>query len=357
MSEMMDNPSSDTNMDVPPSGSDAFAQTDHETQAQTQTQTRAALAGGDGNDSKNDMEMLSISPRLNRLLREIRASPFRARTNPAEADNQFWKETFVRPARQWGYKLGTHCHATATASELAAELDEEATAEEDAAALSASLASLGLSGSPWCSSRTGQSHTTLPDGRTVLIGGKHLDSSEHPSTVFNDVIVISSPDHPVLPARGPVDPLRPEDITIYTYKPRHFPPVYNHAAVFCIDEDGSQCIYIIGGLGPDTSNPRRKETMVHVLDLDDFRIYTRHTDGDIPPAVDLGPTAEGHRYARVRTAAKVMYDPESHLIEFKGGALGGYAYYTPDSSWIQGWTARAKREFQQFAGIETYGEC
>ncbi|KAK3693072.1 hypothetical protein B0T22DRAFT_475920 [Podospora appendiculata] len=341
-------PSNEANPNPPPDN-DAVAQTEPQTQTQTQNQNPPALHVADDDDKDKDVEMVTISPRLETLLKEIGASPFRAKTNPTEANNHFWKQTFVRRPQHTGFKLGTHCHAAATARALAAELNTD-TAEEDTVA--ASLASLG--GSAWCSSRIGQSETVLPDGRTILIGGKHLDSNQTPAVVFNDVIVI--------PSRGGAADhtahLSAEDVTIYTYRPKVFPPVYNHTATFCTDEDGGQYIYIIGGLGPDTDNnadprgtPRRKETMVHVLDLDDFRMYQRATDGDVPPVVDTGHPDD--RFVHVRTAATVTFERDTQLIEFRGGALGGYAFYLPDSSWIRGWAAGAKRDFQQFAGIET----
>jgi hypothetical protein len=124
----------------------------------------------------------------------------------------------------------------------------------------------------WCVQRYGQSITFLPDGRVVLIGGKHEDPSAD-FCVFNDVFV-----------QGPDG-----SIASYGYPQAVFPPTDFHTATLM--DDG---IYVIGSRGYE-GRRRHGETPVYRLDVATFRIERVDAGGESPGwifqhrALRLGP--------------------------------------------------------------------
>lgn len=115
-------------------------------------------------------------------------------------------------------------------------------------------------GPGWCFERFGQSSTTLPDGRIVLIAGEHEDHYDPDFYIYNDV-VIQHPD-------GRLD--------IYGYPREVFPPTDFHTATLVGDR-----IILIGSLGyPDDRRPG--QTQVLVLKLDDLSIQEMPTSGAMP---------------------------------------------------------------------------
>lgn len=112
-------------------------------------------------------------------------------------------------------------------------------------------------GPGWCFDRFGQSSTTLPDGRIVLIAGEHEDHYDPDFYIYNDV-VIQHPD-------GRLD--------IYGYPREVFPPTDFHTATIVGDR-----IVIIGSLGyPDDRRPG--QTQVLMLKLDDLSVQEMPTSG------------------------------------------------------------------------------
>jgi hypothetical protein len=118
-----------------------------------------------------------------------------------------------------------------------------------------------LDGGPgWCFDRFGQSSTTLPDGRTILIAGEHEDYYDPDFNIYNDV-VIQHPD-------GKID--------IYGYPVDAFPCTDFHTATSI----GNRII-IIGNLGyPDQRKPGT--TQVLILNLATLSISSVQTCGSSP---------------------------------------------------------------------------
>ncbi|CAM6123037.1 unnamed protein product [Calypogeia fissa] len=127
----------------------------------------------------------------------------------------------------------------------------------------------------WCFDRLGRTATVLPDGRHVLIGGKHVNFRNHIDfCIYNDVVVIANQ----LPPSGP------ESITIYGYPVDVFPPTHSHSSTYIRDQaSGKDFIYIIGGWGYGSS-AFLDRTDVYRLDLSDFSIEHLPTSGDKPSA-------------------------------------------------------------------------
>lgn len=80
----------------------------------------------------------------------------------------------------------------------------------------------------WCNQRFGKSLTSLPDGRSIEIGGEHEDFSDHDFFIYNDVFVHHG--------KG--------NFEIFGYPETVFPPTDFHSATLVRSH-----IYIIGGLG------------------------------------------------------------------------------------------------------------
>ena len=115
-------------------------------------------------------------------------------------------------------------------------------------------------GPGWCFDRFGQSSTTLPDGRTILIAGEHEDYYDRDFNIFND-LVIRHPD-------GEID--------IYGYPVEAFPPTDFHSATLTGNN-----IIIIGNLGyPEQRKPGK--TQVLILNLATLSISSVQTCGSSP---------------------------------------------------------------------------
>jgi ankyrin repeat protein len=112
----------------------------------------------------------------------------------------------------------------------------------------------------WCADRFGQSLTALADGRIVEIGGEHEDWYDPDFSIYNDVFVHDGSG----------------SIKIYSYPKKVFPPTDFHTAT-----QVGEYIYIIGSLGyADTRS--YGTTPVFRLNLDDFRMETVNTSGEMP---------------------------------------------------------------------------
>lgn len=115
-------------------------------------------------------------------------------------------------------------------------------------------------GPGWCCDRFGQSETSLPDGRTILVAGEHEDYYDPDFYIYNDVIVVQ-PD---------------KTIDIYGYPEQDFPPTDFHSASLI----GGRLI-LIGNLGYAKSR-QTGHTPVYVLDVETLQIDRIHTSGEHP---------------------------------------------------------------------------
>jgi hypothetical protein len=115
-------------------------------------------------------------------------------------------------------------------------------------------------GPGWCFDRFGQSSTTLPDGRTILIAGEHEDHYDPDFNIYNDVVI----QHP----NGALE--------IYGYPVEAFPPTDFHTATLIGNK-----IILIGNLGyPGQRKPGK--TQVLILDLVTLSISSVQTCGSGP---------------------------------------------------------------------------
>jgi hypothetical protein len=115
-------------------------------------------------------------------------------------------------------------------------------------------------GPGWCFQRFGQSSTSLPDGRVVLIGGEHEDSYDPDFYIYNDTVV-----------RHPDGRLE-----IFGYPKRVLPPTDSHSATLV----GSRII-LVGCLGYPEER-KAGTTPVFSLDLNTFAITPVATSGSAP---------------------------------------------------------------------------
>jgi hypothetical protein len=150
-------------------------------------------------------------------------------------------------------------------------------------------------GPVWCFDRFGGTVTKLPDGRFVHIGGEHEDFYDPDFCIYNDVVVIATPQlsNPAtssmpegdIPDGCDMPPSRVialEDIAIYGYPLDVFPPTDFHTSTYVRDpRSGKEFIYTIGGLGYESSASRNR-TDVYRLDLSDFSIQRLETVGAKP---------------------------------------------------------------------------
>jgi len=119
--------------------------------------------------------------------------------------------------------------------------------------------SMGV-GPCWCASRFGQSETTLPDGRTILIGGEHEDYYDPDFYIYNDVFVTTPTG----------------EVEIYGYPHAVLPPTDFHSATLVGDR-----IVIIGRLGYQGQRVPG-ETPVYALDIHTLAITPLTTTGSRP---------------------------------------------------------------------------
>jgi len=112
----------------------------------------------------------------------------------------------------------------------------------------------------WSFDRFGQTSTTLPDGRTIFIGGEHEDYYDPDFCIYNDVVVVN-PD---------------ESVEIYGYPEHVFPPTDFHTSTRL-----GNTMLVIGNLGY-----RDKRligaTQLLALNLDGFEIEQVRTTGTAP---------------------------------------------------------------------------
>lgn len=120
-------------------------------------------------------------------------------------------------------------------------------------------------GAAWCFARYGQSRTTLPDGRTLLVAGEHEDYYDADFFIYNDV-VIRHPD-------GALD--------IHGYPERDFPPTDFHTAT----RHGERLI-LVGNLGY-VQDRRPGETQVLSLDIHTLAIEPLITTGENPGWISM----------------------------------------------------------------------
>lgn len=112
----------------------------------------------------------------------------------------------------------------------------------------------------WCFDRFGQSQTSLPDGRSVLIAGEHEDYYDPDFYIYNDVVVID----------------KFGEMSVFGYPTDVFPATDFHTATLLDDS-----LVLIGSLGyPQDRCPDR--TQVLRLQLDTWRISTIDTNGCAP---------------------------------------------------------------------------
>lgn len=112
----------------------------------------------------------------------------------------------------------------------------------------------------WCGNRFGQSHTALPDGRTLSIGGEHEDHYDPDFYIYNDVF-LATPSG---------------EVEIYGYPYEVFPPTDFHTATLVDDR-----VVILGCLG----HPRQRRpgvTPSYALDLRTLAIAPLVTTGTNP---------------------------------------------------------------------------
>lgn len=160
-------------------------------------------------------------------------------------------------------------------------------------------------GPMWCFERFGQSTTTLPDGRTILVGGEHEDYYDPDFYIYNDVVVVS-PDEP------------PQ---IFGYPEDVFPPTDFHTATRTASR-----IILIGSLGYQ-QNRRPGQTQVLALELDSW-IVSRITPRGTPPGWLYKHAAQLRRdgagilvrggQIQVNEQGDFLDNPDDWLLRFDG---------------------------------------
>ncbi len=144
----------------------------------------------------------------------------------------------------------------------------------------------------WCFHRFGMSRTTMPDGRTICIGGEHEDSYDPDFCIYNEVIVL-----PPKPGNPSVT-LDSGEVEIYGYPASVFPPTDFHSATLVDDR-----IILIGRLGyPE--HRRIAHTPVYALNTATYQITELSCRGDAP-----GWIYKHH----------ASFDPALHAITVRGG--------------------------------------
>jgi len=151
-------------------------------------------------------------------------------------------------------------------------------------------------GPVWCFDRFGMSQTALPDGRTICIAGEHEDHYDPDFCIYNDVIV------------------RHDDgrIEIFGYPADVFPPTDFHSATLI---NGDQ-ILLIGSLGYPADR-RPDQTQLLLLDLNDYRMSTLETSGELPGWIsrheaqfdnDRTITIRGGKTIRMQDGEQILRD-------------------------------------------------
>jgi hypothetical protein len=152
-----------------------------------------------------------------------------------------------------------------------------------------------IGGKPaWSWDRFGQSSTSLPDGRTVLVAGEHEDYYDADFFIYNDVVVI--------------DPHG--EITILGYPEQAFPPTDFHSATLLEDE-----LVLVGNLG----YPKQRllgVTQILRLDLRTWRVCRETSTGEGPGRIHGHEARRGDdQRSIIVTRGFVQSADESRLIE------------------------------------------
>ncbi|KAK0629365.1 hypothetical protein B0T17DRAFT_525357 [Bombardia bombarda] len=178
----------------------------------------------------------SARPRTEILSDHVTAPRF-GLSNPTKVDNPFWKSILI--GKHLTSNTDRKCRAVVEANSLPTNLGSSK--KDSATDTSSTPAPPQRFTINWCSSRSGQTRTRLPDGRSILIGGIHADSPHGKCVIFNDVTVLhdrpADDDQQFFPP-----PIKPEDIEVYTYPKAAFPPVYGHTATYVHTEGGHEQI-------------------------------------------------------------------------------------------------------------------
>lgn len=181
--------------------------------------------------------VMSIAPKLTAAQYEVLCKRRFGDANPTLFDNELW----VWLVRTW-------MHTPYTARGLFG--------------LEYHDGGMGGQDPDWCFARFGRAEVTLPDGRTVSIGGEHEDSYDPDFCIYNDVIVRDRRDGR-------------DDVTIYGYSPEVFPPTDSASATRVGD-----AVVIIGSIG--YAGQRGGPTPVFVLDTKTFQMRRLPTSGNDP---------------------------------------------------------------------------
>jgi hypothetical protein len=182
------------------------------------------------NEVRPDLEFEAGEPPFDSDLFRQWRSPRFGRANPEQMNNPVW-DWLIRS------KLSAYSAAEKFSSDLPAIEDPG-----------------------WCFDRFGQSSTSLPDGRIVLIGGEHEDYYDPDFNIYNDVVV----QQPC----GKFD--------IYGYPADVFPPTDFHTATLF----GNRII-IIGCLGYREQR-RPGTTQICILDLSSLSVSRVQRCGESP---------------------------------------------------------------------------
>jgi hypothetical protein len=190
-------------------------------------------------------------------------TPRRGLTNPAPMDNPVW-EWLIR-SRWNAWQINRHFEGPG-----------------------------GYGASPgWCFERFGQTSTTLPDGRTLLIGGEHEDYYDPDFYIYND-LVVRHPDG---------------RIQIFGYPEEDFPPTDFHTATLV-----DQRVILIGNLGYGRQR-QTGHTQALSLDLRDFSIARITTTGTSPGWIHNHTAALSDDGASILIRGGLLDRGEDPLVE------------------------------------------
>lgn len=144
----------------------------------------------------------------------------------------------------------------------------------------------------WSFQRYGQSTTTLPDGRTLLIAGEHEDHYDPDFFIYND-ITVRHPD---------------ERIEILAFPEDVFPPTDFHSATLV---DGK--IILIGNLGYPEDR-KTGETQILVIDPKTWDIKQQPSTGESPGWIHSHQATVDNGSITI-SRGKIWKDHDTQLIE------------------------------------------
>ncbi len=128
--------------------------------------------------------------------------------------------------------------------------------------------------------RHGRTVTELEDGSKIYIGGEQEAEQSWDHYIYNDVVVVKG-----------------DEIKIYGYPTKVFPPINFHSATLVGDK-----IWIIGGLGREKYRDYGK-TPVWTLDLKSMKIEPKKVTGQVPGWVF------GHKARLYTSPMRVLASP------------------------------------------------